>query len=220
MVRIDFLEKYQKQSKRDYIQRVVDHDKAVSAETAKQWGYDYWDGDRRYGYGGYSYDGRWRPIAEHIARHYGLKAGQRVLDVGCGKAFLLYELTQTVPGLEVSGIDISTYGLAHAKQEMRPLLQEGNATELPWPDDSFDLVISLNTFHNLRIFDLERAVREVERVGRGAKWICVESWRNEREKVNMLYWQLTCAAFHDVEEWVYLYDSWGYSGDYGFIFFE
>ncbi len=220
MARIDFLERYQKQSKRDYIQRVVDHDKADCAEVAKQWDHDYWDGDRQYGYGGYTYDGRWRPIAEDIARHYDLEAGQRVLDVGCGKAFLLYELTRVVPGLEIAGIDISDYGIEHAKEEVRPHLTKGNATDLPWPDSSFDLVISLNTFHNLRIFDLERAVREVERVGRGAKWICVESWRNEREKVNLLYWQLTCASFFDVEEWVWLYDGWGYSGDYGFIFFE
>jgi len=220
MARIDFLEKYQKQSKRDYIQRVVDHDKADCAEVAKQWGHDYWDGDRQYGYGGYTYDGRWRPIAEDIARHYNLEAGQRVLDVGCGKAFLLYELTRVVPGLKIAGIDVSDYGIEHAKEEVRPHLIEGDATELPWPDNSFDLVISLNTFHNLRIFDLERAVREVERVGRDAKWICVESWRNEHEKVNLLYWQLTCASFHDVDEWVWLYDNWGYTGDYGFIFFE
>ena len=219
MEEINFLAAYQKATKRDYVQRVVDHDKAESAAVAKQWGYDYWDGDRRYGYGGYSYDGRWLPIARDIARHYGLKAGDRVLDVGCGKAFLLYELGQVVPGLDVVGIDVSEYGLVHAKEEMRGKLQQGDAAVLPWPDQSFDLVISLNTFHNLRIPDLERAVKEMERVGR-QKWLCVESYRTEREKMNLLYWQLTCASFFDTEEWVWLLTKWGYSGDYGFIFFE
>lgn len=220
MQEINFLSAYQKATKRDYVQRVVEADKAESAKIAKQWGYDYWDGDRRYGYGGYSYDGRWAPIARDIARHYGLKKGDRVLDIGCGKAFLLYELSQAVPGLEIAGLDISEYGIAHAKEEVRDKLHHGSAVELPWPDNSFDLVISLNTFHNLRAFDLKRAVQEMERVGRGAKWLCIESYRNENEKANLLYWQLTCASFYDTEEWVWLYSEWGYTGDYGFIFFE
>lgn len=221
MQEINFLAQYQKATKRNYVQRVVEHDKAECAAVAKQWGYDYWDGDRRYGYGGYHYDGRWRPIAEDLARHYGLKAGDRILDVGCGKAFLLYELTQVVPGIEIAGLDVSAYGLEHAKEEVRPFLVQGTADTLPWPDDHFDFVFSINTFHNLRIFELESAVREVERVGRGArKWICLESYRNEREKANLLYWQLTCASFFDVEEWAWLYRRWGYTGDYGFIFFE
>lgn len=220
MKEINFLAAYQKATKRDYVQRVVEYDKAECAAVAKEWGFDYWDGDRCYGYGGYTYDGRWLPIARDIAAHYGLKAGNRILDVGCGKGFLLYEFTQAVPGVEVAGIDISEYGIEHAKEEVEPFLRIGSATELPWPDGCFDFVYSINTFHNLRIFDLKRAVQEMERVGRGAKWLCVESYRNEREKANLLYWQLTCASFFDTEEWRWLYDRWGYSGDYGFIFFE
>jgi ubiquinone/menaquinone biosynthesis C-methylase UbiE len=220
MPEVDFLAVYQKATARDYVGRVVAHDKAECAAVARQWGRDYWDGERHHGYGGYRYDGRWRPIAEDMARHFGLKAGQRVLDVGCGKAFLLYELTQAVPGIEVAGIDISEYGIANAKDEMRPFLRPGHARSLPWPDDHFDLVISVNALHNLEVFDLEPAVREIERVGRGGKWICVESFRNEREKANLLYWQLTCMSFHTPEAWAWLYRQWGYTGDYGFIFFE
>ncbi len=220
MAEINFLEKYQKATQRDYVQRVIDHDKAECAVIAKQWGFDYWDGDRRYGYGGMRYDGRWHPIACDIARHYGLKAGDSVLDIGCGKAFLLYELTQAVPGLRVTGLDISEYAIANAKDEMRPFLQMGNCTTLPWPDRSFDLVLSLNTFHNLRNFDLFAALQEMQRVAKGAKWLCVESWRNEREKANLLYWQLTCGTFYTPEEWQWFAGKAGYDGDLGFITFE
>jgi len=220
MDEINFLAKYQKATQRDYVQRVVDHDKATCAEVAKKWGYDYWDGERQYGYGGYHYDGRWLPIAEDIAKHYGLKSGDRILDIGCGKAFLLYEFTQAVPGVEVAGLDISEYGVEHAKEEVKPYLRVGNCTELPYEDDSFDFVWSINTFHNLEVADLEKAVREMERVSKGKSWLCVESFRNESEKANLLYWQLTCMSFYSTGMWKWLLGQWGYTGDCGFIFFE
>lgn len=220
MQEVDFLAKYQKATARDYVARVVAHDKAECAAVAKKWGEEYWDGPRQYGYGGYRYDGRWLPFAQEIARHYDLKPGDRVLDVGCGKAFLLHELTRAVPGIEVAGLDISEYGIAHAKEEVRPYLRVGNCVDLPYDRRSFDLVFSINTFHNLKINELKSAVQEVERVGKNKKWICVESYRNEREKANLLYWQLTCMSFHTPEEWVFLYKEWGYNGDYGFIYFE
>lgn len=220
MAEINFLEKYQKATQRDYIARVVEHDKAECAEKAKQWDFDYWDGERQYGYGGYSYDGRWLPIARDIAAHYGLKSGDRILDVGCGKAFLLYEFTQAVPGVEIVGIDISEYGIENAKEETRPFLQTANCTDLPYKDDSFDFVYTLNTFHNLKNFELYKAIHEIERVGKGAKYIGVESYRNEREKMNLLYWQLTCESFHRPEEWKWEFERAGYTGDWGFIYFE
>ena len=221
MQEVDFLATHQKATTRDYIGRVTAHDKAECAAIAKQWGEAYWDGPRQYGYGGYSYrPGYWLPVAKEMARHYGLKAGDRVLDVGCGKAFLLYELTQAVPGLQVAGLDISQYGIEHAKEEVRPFLKQGHCRKLPFDSNSFDYVFSINTFHNLEVFDLKQAVQEVERVGKQKKWICVESFRNEREKANVLYWQLTCMSFYTPEAWAWLYKEWGYTGDYGFIFFE
>src|SRR5712692_4688113 len=220
MPEVDFLEKYQKATTRDYIGRVTAHDKAKCAAVAKKWGQEYWDGPRQYGYGGYHYDGRWLPIAEDIVRHYDLKAGDRILDVGCGKAFLLYEFTRAVPGVEIAGLDISEYGLAHAKDEAKAFLKLGDCTTLPYDSHSFDFVYSINTFHNLMINRVKAAVQEVERVGKDKKWICVESYRNEREKANLLYWQLTCMSFHMPEEWAWLYREWGYTGDYGFIYFE
>jgi len=218
--RMDFLAKYQSATKRDYVARVVEHDKAECAMVAKRWGEEYWDGPRQYGYGGYRYDGRWLPIAQDMAKHFDLEPGNKILDVGCGKAFLLYEFTRAVPGIEIAGLDISTYGIAHAKEEVRPFLREGNCTTLPYPDHSFDFVYSINTFHNLKIHELKAGIQEIERVGKDKKWICVESYRNEREKANLLYWQLTCMSFHTPEEWVWLYREWVYTGDYGFIFFE
>ncbi|CUW37971.1 putative S-adenosyl-L-methionine (SAM)-dependent methyltransferase [Magnetospirillum sp. XM-1] len=221
MTEIDFLAPLHKATTRDYVQRVVEYDKAECAAVAKQWGYDYWDGDRRFGYGGMRYDGRWRPVAEAMVAHYGLKAGMRVLDIGCGKAFLLHELTQVVPGIEVVGLDISVYAIEHAKEEVRPFLVQGDCScRLPWPDRHFDFVLSINTFHNLINFQLMAALKEMVRVARGPKWLCVESWRNEREKANLLYWQLTCHSFYTPEEWRWFYDLAGYDGDHGFIYFE
>jgi SAM-dependent methyltransferase len=218
--RVDFTQTLHTSTKRDYVARVVEFDKASCAEIASQFGQQYWDGERQYGYGGYRYDGRWRPIAERMAEHYGLKAGMRLLDVGCGKGFLLYEFTQVVPGLEVAGLDISAYGIENSKEEVRSSLKVGHASKLPFEDKSFDLVISLGTLHNLGIEDLWSAVSEIERVGRRSKYIMIESFRNQREKANLLYWQLTCKSFYSVEDWEWLYRKIGYTGDYGFIFFE
>lgn len=220
MAYIDFIGQVHTATKRDYIGRVNGADKAECAKVAKEYGYDYWDGDRQFGYGGYRYDGRWRSIAQKLAEYYKLQPGQKVLDVGCGMAHLLYELTQAVPGLVVAGLDISEYAIAHAKEEVRPFLVKGLAQELPFADNSFDLVISLTTLHNLKVFDLQKAVREIERTSRKNSYIVVESFRNDREEVNLLYWQLTCASYYAVDEWEWLYREWGYTGDYGFIFFE
>jgi len=221
MAVIDFITRLHTGTKRDYVGRVIERDKAECAVVAKRWGAEYWDGPRWCGYGGYRYDGRWRPVAEAMARHYGLKAGDRILDVGCGKAHLLYEFTQAVPGIEVVGVDVSAYALEHAKEEVRPYLRSADAASLPFDDASFDFVFSLNTLHNLHIEALFAAVREIQRVGRSEKkYIVVESYRNEREKANLLYWQLTCEAFFNTESWAWIHRQCGYVGDHGFIFFE
>ncbi len=220
MAYIDFVSELHKSTKRDYVKRVIENDKSDCAVVAKKYGYDYWDGERKYGYGGYKYDGRWRSVAEKIVKYYDLKPGNKVLDVGCGKAYLLYELTQVLPGLLINGIDISEYGIENAKDEIKDMLQIANATKLPFDDNSFDLVISLATLHNLKVFELKEALHEIERVSRGSSYIMVESYRNDKEEMNMLYWQLTCASYYSVEEWEWLYKEWGYTGDYSFIFFE
>jgi ubiquinone/menaquinone biosynthesis C-methylase UbiE len=220
MAEIDFVSAIHKKTKRDYLGRVNEFPKAQAATVAKQFGQDYWDGDRKFGYGGMRYDGRWRVVAEAMVRHYGIKPGDRILDVGCGKGFLLYDFTQVVPGVEVSGLDISNYAVEHAKEEVRPFLQVGHANQLPYPDNSFDLVISITTLHNLYCYDLDRALREIQRVGKAHRYICVESYRNEEEKANLLYWQLTCESFYTPDEWAWWFKLCGYSGDFSYIYFE
>lgn len=222
MAYVDFLSVIHKSTKRDYLARVNDPEfpKAKAAEMAKKWDFDYWDGDRRINYGGYSYDGRWAKVARAMADHYGIKAGDRILDVGCGKGFLLYDFTQVVPGVEVYGIDVSTYAIDHAKEEVRDRLQVGTAASLPYQDGEFDLVYSINTLHNLHCYDLDPALREMQRVGRRDRYICVESYRTEEEKANLLYWQVTCEAFNTPEEWEWWFKATGYTGDHSFIYFE
>jgi SAM-dependent methyltransferase len=220
MAYVDLLSKLHKSTKRDYLARVLAGNKAEFATLAKKFDLEYWDAGRDTGYGGYHYDGRWRELADTLRERYQLKSGDRILDVGCGKGFLLYELTLAVPGVEVCGIDVSGYALDRAQPDVRHFLRLANATALPFPDDSFDLVLSLNTLHNLYIQDLYRGLQEIERVGKRNKYIVMDSYRNEQEKVNLLYWQLTCECFFTPAEWEFIFKQAGYTGDYGFVYFE
>lgn len=205
---------------RDYLSRVIGVDKAECATVARRFDQDFWDGERKYGYGGYRYDGRWRSFAERLLRQYRLPPRARVLDVGCGKGFLLYDLLQVAPTLRVTGLDFSSYALTCAPDSIRPYLIRGTAFELPWPDHTFDLVISVNVLHNFRNFELYRSLREIERVARGVKYIVVDSYRTEQEKVNLLYWQLTCSCFYTPEEWQWIFDQSQYTGDFEFLFYS
>jgi SAM-dependent methyltransferase len=208
-----------KRTKRDYLARMVD-DKVHCMMKAKEYEFDYWDGDRRYGYGGYRYDGRWKAVAQQLIDHYKLEPNARILDVGCGKAHLLYELKQLLPDADVVGFDISRHGLADAPEPVRPYLFRYRAQDAyPWGDKHFNLVVSFGALHNLRAFELEKAVKEIERVG-AQKYIMVESYRNELEQFNLECWALTAESFFDTAEWIWLYRHFGYTGDYEFIYFE
>ncbi len=209
-----------KATKRDYLARMND-DKVHCMMKAKEYEFDYWDGDRRYGYGGYKFiEGRWAPVAQALIDIYGLKDGAKVLDVGCGKAFLLYEMKKILPSLQVTGFDVSKHGLSDARENIKPYLLRYCAQDrYPFGDNHFDLVISLGTLHNLRLFELQTAVQEIERVGKN-KYIMVESYRNEAEQFGMQCWALTAEAFFDTASWIWLYVHFGYTGDYEFIYFE
>lgn len=208
-----------KKTTRDYIGRMQD-DKITCMTKAKEYGYDYWDGDRRFGYGGYKYDGRWSVVAEKLIAEYSLKDGAKILDIGCGKAFLLYELKKLLPNAEIVGIDSSKYALENAKEEIKENLIYHKAEEpLPFGDKQFDLAISLTTLHNLPIFGLKTALSEMGRVAKNG-YLVVEGYRNDAELFNLECWALTCESFFRPDEWIWLYNEFGYGGDYEFIYFE
>lgn len=206
-------------TRRDYLARMVD-EKVACMEVAKKYGADYWDGERRFGYGGYRYiPGRWKPVAEALIKAYDLGPGSKILDVGCGKGFLLYEMKLLLPEATFVGFDSSEYALSHVKDEIRQDVFVHRAQDpLPFADGEFDLAISLTCFHNLRVFELKTALTELERVAR-EKYLVVESYRNDLELFNLQCWALTCESFFDSGEWEWLFKEWAYSGDYEFIFF-
>ena len=212
-----------KSTNRDYLARVNDKEypKAKAAKLAKRFDFHYWDGDRRICYGGYKYiENRWTKIAEKLNGYYDLGNSPKILDIGCGKGYLLYDFLKVIPNAEIYGIDISDYAITNSKPEIKSKLIKGNAKELPWDDNYFDLVISINTLHCLHSYDLFDALKEMERVGKKNKYLCVESYRNENEKANLLYWQVTCEAFLTPEEWNWWFKLTEYTGDYSFIYFE
>jgi SAM-dependent methyltransferase len=216
---INIITPLHKRTSRDYVARMVD-EKVHCMLKAKEYEFDYWDGDRRYGYGGYKYDGRWKAVAEQFIELYDLKPDAKILDVGCGKAYLLYELSQLLPESECIGFDISHHGIGDAPEGIRDSLITYRAQDrYPWGDNHFDLVLSLGCLHNLRLFELQTAVSEIERVGKN-KYIMLESYRNEHEQFNLQCWALTCESFFDTAEWIWLYEHFGYTGDYEFIYFE
>lgn len=187
---------------------------------SREYGELYFDGPREYGYGGYRYDGRWIPVAEDMVRHWNLKAGDRVLDVGCAKGFLVKDMMKVCPGLEVFGLDISRYALMHCEPEVVGRLHLGTATDLPFPDGSFQAVISLNTIHNFERTDAITALHEIQRLSGGRAFVQVDSYRTSEQKAIFEDWVLT-AKFHDYPDgWLKLFGEAGYTGDYYWTIIE
>jgi ubiquinone/menaquinone biosynthesis C-methylase UbiE len=207
------------QTKRD-IQKRHEAQSPENIAISRQYGEAYFDGPREVGYGGYRYDGRWIPVAEDFVRHFNLKPGDRVLDVGCAKGFLVKDLMKVCPGLEAFGLDISEYALMHCEPEVVGRLHLGSADRLPFPDRSFSAVISLNTVHNFERADAIRAVREIERLAPGRGFIQVDSYRTPEQRELFLTWVLT-AKFHDYPEgWLKLFQEAGYTGDWYWTILE
>lgn len=209
----NLLKNYPK-TKRDIAGRATTKSAHVR-ELAREFGKEFFDGDRQYGYGGFSYHPRfWQPVIPDFQKAYNLTSASSVLDVGCAKGFMLYDFTQLIPGIHISGIDISDYAISHAIPEIQSFLRVGNAKKLPFPDNSFDLVISINTVHNLPLPECKQAIAEIERVSKKHAFITVDAYRNDKEKETMLAWNLTAKTILSVDDWVGLFDEVGYSGDY------
>lgn len=213
MAEVNLLNLYPK-AKRDIKARNANKTDDIIA-ISRQYGQEYFDGDRKYGYGGYYYDGRWVPIAERIVEHFNLKPGMRVLDIGCAKGFLMKDLMQVCPGLEVYGLDISRYALMHCEPEVIGRIHLGTAGDpLPFPDESFDAVISINALHNLDRDVCVGALKEIERIAPGKAYVQVDAYRNETEKQLFLEWVLTAHTHFYPEGWIELFEEAGYTGDY------
>jgi SAM-dependent methyltransferase len=188
--------------------------------AANAFGALYFDGPREMGYGGYRYDGRWQPVARDIIRHFGLKPGDRVLDVGCAKGFLVKDLMAALPGLEAFGIDVSDYALMHCEPEVVGRLHLGSCVRLPFPDRSFAAVLSINTIHNLERPDVVRALREIERLAPGRGFVQVDSYLTPAERDLFMSWVLT-AKYHDYPPgWQACFAEAGYTGDYDWTVVE
>ncbi len=198
---------------RDYDQRLREKTPEV-IRIAKQFGKDFFDGERKYGYGGYRYDGRWIAVAQKMKEYYKLALDASILDIGCAKGFLLYDFKELMPDCTVAGIDVSEYALKNALPSVRPFLKIASADCLPYPDKSFDLVISINSVHNLPLGRLKIALKEIQRVRRGYSYITLDAWRNEQEHKNLLKWVLTAETMMHVADWRKLFDEVGYKGDY------
>ena len=210
---IDLLVNYPK-AKRDLTAR-LESKSEESRAIGRKFGFDYFDGDRNHGYGGFSYNSRfWQPVIPTIVENYQISNQSKVLDVGCAKGFFLYDLKQALPEISIKGIDISDYAISHSLPEVKQELQVGNATALPFADSTFDFVMSINTIHNLNRSDCAKSLQEIERVTKGNSFITVDAYRNDEEKARMEAWNLTALTMMSVDEWKDFFLEVGYSGDY------
>lgn len=212
-VEIDLLSNYPK-VKRDLTARLEAKSEEARA-IGRRFDFDYFDGDRNHGYGGFTYQARfWKPVVPDLVSHFNLTEESRVLDVGCAKGFFLHDLKEALPGIDVQGVDISQYAIENSIETVRNYLSVGNARKLEFEDDSFDFVMSINTIHNLNRDDCAQALREIQRVSGGRAFITVDAYRNEIEKERMEAWNLTALTMMSVNEWVDFFEEVGYHGDY------
>ena len=182
-------------------------------------GVSYFDGTRDTGYGGYKYDGRWKPIAQAVIERYNLKSGDRVLDLGCAKGFFLADMMNVCPGIQVTGIEVSEYALSNALESVKPFLRFGSADNLrQFKDHSFDFVAAMNTLHFLNPADAETALRDIMRVGKGKYFVQVDAFANDIEKERLLAWAPIIKTVYSVDQWLELFQRVGYDGDYFWTF--
>ena len=212
-VEIDLLAKYPK-VKRDLTARLESKSEEARA-IGRRFDFDYFDGDRNHGYGGFTYQERfWKPVVPDLAAYYKLTEESKVLDVGCAKGFFLHDLQEALPGIEMHGVDISSYAIKNCIETVSGLVKVGDARNLEFEDSYFDFVMSINTIHNLNRDDCARALKEIQRVSAGRAFITVDAYRNEIEKERMEAWNLTALTMMSVDEWIDFFEEVGYFGDY------
>lgn len=212
MAEINLLEKYPK-SRRNVTQRSSSKTPEI-IQKAKEFGFEYFDGPREYGYGGYRYDGRWLPVARDIVDYFDLKPGDRVLDIGCAKGFLVKDLMHVCPGLNVFGLDVSKYAIDNSEEEIRPYLTCGNAKSIPFSDGFFKAALCINVIHNLDRQDCIKALKEIQRVSNGNAYVQVDAYHTQEEYDIFQDWVLTAETFLKPNEWQELFEEAGYLGDY------
>jgi len=182
---------------------------------ARQFGKEFFDGDRRYGYGGFSYHSKfWSGVVRDVAEYWNIKSGESILDVGCAKGFMLFDFLEMNPKLKVSGLDISEYAISNSKDEVKNSLILGNAVRLPFAEKSFDYVISINTVHNLPIEQCILAIKEIQRVSKSRSFIVVDAYESEIERERMFAWNLTAQTILSKSDWKSVFEYAGYTGDY------
>ena len=210
---INLLKKYPK-TKRDLSKRgneKTEEDRIIARRFDKE----FFDGDRKNGYGGYYYNSKfWTEVVKDLNNFYKLKNGSKILDIGCGKGFMLFDFMKLNPNFVLEGIDISDYAITNAVPEVKKFLKVGDAKSLPYEDNSFDLVISINTTHNLEINQCKKALSEMERVSRKDKYLIVDAYSNEIEKDRIFAWNLTAKTILSTNEWINLFEEASYTGHY------
>ena len=188
---------------------------AEDSYVARLFGKEFFDGDRRVGYGGFTYDPRfWQPVVPTFQKHYGLTGESSLLDVGCAKGFMLKDFTEAIPGMTVAGIDVSDYAIANAVEGMEHFVQVADARDLPFEDDSFDLVVSINTIHNFERDEVVQSLREIQRVSRNYSFVVLDAYRDEEERKRIEAWNLTALTVLSTDGWIELFAEAGYEGDY------
>ena len=200
-------------TKRNYDKRAAEKTPEIIF-LAKQFGKDFFDGDRKCGYGGYKYDGRWKAVVERMRAHFNLPDNAAILDIGCGKGFMLHDFKEIMPSCSVAGIDVSEYAIENSMASVKPFLKVGSAEKLPYSDKSFDLVIAINSIHNLPLELCKTSLKEIERVSKRHSYITVDAWRNDQEHENLLKWVLTAETYMHVDDWEKLFPEIGFTGDY------
>ena len=212
-IEINLLKNYPK-TKRDINSRKKD--KTIEYQKiARKFDKKFFDGNRSTGYGGYYYNIKyWDKVVDDFISYYNLSHKSKILDVGCGKGFMLYDFKRKINNISIKGVDISEYAIENSLEEVKEDLIVGNATSLPFKDNFFDLVISITTIHNLENQYLKESLNEITRVSKKNSFITVDAYRNEDEKKIMYDWNLTAKTILHVDEWRRLFSKTEYNGDY------